>query len=393
MDTRFGLKLICGIFSIGILLTAHPGVAQEKREHRAGGMEGRRAEAIPKQNRKSEFPAYQKQAPRRSSEQMNHKANAPKNFQRTAVPVRPDSMGNRVTQDHLNRVTFAHDRVENHMRPDSHVNSVVSVGRAHYVNFYRPTFEQRTVVFNGYVNHYNGFMIGHPGYWGPWHSHSFYGGFYWGFHPVVDIDAYFYNPMVYWFYAAKLDDSYNRNWYKAEYNAYPELQRPFEYHGLYYPTENLRQLLLGVSAMPVEKQARFRTAIQTFTKKLAQQMANGLGRHVKLSNGDIAVTHYEIIGYDDAAVMEGIVNFEGKSFDFKGFVDLEKPEKTLAFVPASENSSPTGNETTQLDAMNDRIAVIKGMPAQNDVAAEPESSPAVTPPVAAEVSADPEQRH
>src|ERR1700722_1149244 len=34
----------------------------------------------------------------------------------THVPARPDSLGNRVTEDHLNRVGFANTRAENIMR-------------------------------------------------------------------------------------------------------------------------------------------------------------------------------------------------------------------------------------------------------------------------------------
>jgi len=302
------------------------------------------------------------------------------------VPAHADSLGNRVTADHLSRVDFAHNRSESVMRNDPRVTDVVRVNRARFTNFYRPEFEHRIGIFNGFVSHYNGIIIAHPPFLDIWHHHYFFGGFYWGFHPIVDIDAYFYNPMVYWFYVGTFDDYYYRNWYRTEYDTYPELHKPFEYHGLYYPTENLKQLLFGVSAMTGEKQASFRTAISTFTRKLAQNMANGLGTRVRLSNGDIAVTHYEVINYDNAVDLEGIVNYKGQSYNFKGLIDLENPSESDVFVPATWDKNPTPEQLAKLDSLNAHISSLKGIP-EPEVSTEPE--PVMSAPPSGEVSADP----
>ncbi|MFI5205771.1 MAG: hypothetical protein ACHQVK_02425, partial [Candidatus Paceibacterales bacterium] len=289
----------------------------------------------------------------------------PKYSGKAKTPSRPDVLGNRVTEDHLGRVDFAHKRTDQMMKSDNRVTDVVRVNRVRFTNFYKPEFDHRAIVYNSFLTRYNAVVISHPLILDVWHRHYFFGGFYYGFHPVSDIDVYFYNPMVHWFYVGAYDEYYYRNWYKAEYDAYPELHRPFEYHGVYYPTENLRQLLFGVSAMPVEKQARFRTSVSFFTKSVAQKMANGLNTHVKLGSGDIAVTHYEIIGSDNAVVLEGVVTFQNNSYNFKGLLDLETPERSDAFVPASWDKNPTPEQLATLDGLNNRINVIKGDPGQS----------------------------
>jgi hypothetical protein len=329
------------ILLIFVGLISSQGMAQEKRG-RGGPKKGAAAKGG-----HSEFPAY----PARQ-------AHSPR------IPVHNDSLGNRVTQDHVNRVDFAHGRAETLMRKNEHVTDVVRVERAHFVNVYRPEFEQRNIIFNRYIGNYNALVRSHPRYLGFWHSHFFYGGFYYGFHPVLDIDTYFYNPMVYWFYAKSFDDQYYRNWYQTSYEAYPKLQKPFEYHGLYYPTENLRLLLFGVSAMPVEKQVAFRDSVEVFTKKLAQNLADNFNTHVKLAKGDISITHYEILGYDDAIVLEGAVIFNGNVLNFKGFLDLSNPGSTKVVAPISLDKEPTADQIKRLDDITAQVDSIKGEPSQ-----------------------------
>lgn len=353
------------IFIFSLLLLQSGATAAEKR---GGGGGVNRQRAV-----QSAFPKYPEAA--------NHRGES--TFARK-VPAHPDSLGNHVTEDHLNRVEFAHGRAENVMKTNIHVTDVVHVGRARYATFYRPEFEQRNIVINGYIQNYHRLVLLNPPYLGLWHRHFFYGGFYYGFHPVLDIDLYFYNPMVHWFYVGAFDEGYYRNWYKAEYDAYPELHHSFEYHGLYFPTDNLKQLLFGVSAMPIDKQINFRIAMVQFTKRIAQQMANGLDTHVKLSNGDISVTHYEILSYDNGVALDGFVTFKGKSYNFRGLLDLVSTSQTDVFVPANWEGEPSEKQLAQLDSVNGKIDVIRGgpslapadmvsaAPAPSEVNAEPE---------------------
>jgi len=307
----------------------------------------------------------------------------------TALRPRADNFGNRVTSDHMNRIDFANHRTEQVMKRDVRVNNAVRLSRQRFTSFYRPVFEHHAVEFNRYFVGYNAIVVGHPPFLAAWHRHYFFGGFYWGFHPIPDIGIYFYNPMVYWLYVGAADPYYYHNWYGSEYTAYPELSKPFSYPGLYYPTENLRQLLFGVSGMPVQKQAQFRTAISVFTKKVAQRMANGLNQRVNLSSGDVAVNHYEILGYDDAVVLEGVINFQGKVYNFKGLVNIENPGSSDVFIPATWDQNPTPEQLATLDGLNQRIDSIKGVqtnpsdfppepqqapPPPNDLSAEPETS-------------------
>jgi hypothetical protein len=316
------------------------------------------------------FPSY----PNRTS---NHGV-------RQSIPAHSDSIGNRVTSDHLDRVEFAHGRSESVMRNNVKVTETVHNVRNRFVTSYRPGFVTRSLAFNGYYDHYHAFAINHPIYFDAWHRHFFYGGFYYGFHPLLDIDLYFYNPMVYWFFVPHYDEYYYRTWYSSEYDAYPALHVPFAYHGLYFPTDNLKQLLFGVSAMPVDKQVQFRAAITVFTKEVAQSLANQTGQHVRLSNGDIVINHYEILGYDESISIEGFINSNNKAYDFKGLLDLQNPGKTSIFIPQSIEATPVEADLSRLDQMNQQIDEVKGKDSQNPVEAEVPATPA-------EINADPQK--
>ncbi len=305
-----------------------------------------------------------------------------------AVPVRQDFNGNRVTDDHLHRIDFANQRATSVMRKDPHVENHVNFHSAVFVGTLHPIYEKKNVLINEHFSHYHSFVVEHPLVWEAWHRHHFYGGFYYGFHPVPDIQLYFYNPLVHWFYIGTWDDDYYRTWYGQEYEAYPNLNHPFDYFGVFYPTDNLRQLLFGVSAMSVEKQAKFRSRISTFTQELTQQLANQLKSHVVLSKGDVVITHYEILGYDDAIVLEGFANFQTKTHNFKSMINLTDngPVQTEVFVAPSSENPPSPDQLKSLDALNATIDTIRG------VSPEPVVAPAPTPVVvvpSGEVSADP----
>lgn len=320
------------------------------------------------------FPAYPKRGP----------AKGPKEFH--PVGGRHDSLGNHVTEDHLSRVEFAHGRTDLMMKKDVHVTEVVKFGRAHFVNVYKHEYEHRFVVVDGFLHHYNTVIVANPRVLELWHRHLFFGGFYYGFHPVLDIDAYFYNPMVYWFYVGSANEYYYRNWYKAEYDAYPQLRKPFEYSGMFYPTENLRQLLFGVSGMTVEKQVQFRDSVSLFTVKLAQNLANVLHAHIQLAKGDVIITHYEILGYDEAVVLEGIVTANGAGQNFKGVLDLQNPAQTTVIAPIALNAEPTTDQIKTIDDLNRRIGEIKGEPVQSPTETSVPAEPAT-----GQITADPEK--
>ena len=330
---------------------------------------------------KSVFPRYPNRA--------TTAPNLGKQPERRPVPTRSDVNGNRVNDEHLSRVDFANHRSAEVMRTDAHVNNHVTYHSATFVSNFRPIYQQKNVVFNEHLEHYHQFVIAHPLVWDAWHAHHFYGGYYYGFHPIPNIEIYFYNPMVHWFYIGTWDDQYYRTWYASEYEAYPALNRPFQYYGVYYPTDNLRQLLFGVSAMSVDKHAAFRSQINTFTQDITQQLANQLKTHVVLSKGDLVITHYEILGYDDAVVLEGAVNFQSKSHNFKGMINLNPTDtseahRTQAFVAVSSENPPGQDQLSSLDQLNASIESVRGDAAP----AAPESNPVENAP-SGEVSADP----
>jgi len=363
------------VYILGSLLTFSALTNERDQRGVPGAVHGNTVRGNPQtRSVQRTFPSY----PSRSSHIGNNNV-------RPSVPSHSDSLGNRVTSDHAGRIQFATGRSESVMRNNVRVTDSVHYGRSTFANHYRPGFESRSVVFNNYSNHYNMMVVEHPLVFDYWHRHAFYGGLYYGFHPLLNIDSFFYNPMVYWMFVPTYNEYYYRTWYSAEYDAYPALHYPFAYHGLYYPTENLKQLLFGVSAMPVDKQVQFRASLTLFTKQLAQNLANQLGQHVRMSNGDIVVTHYEVVGYDESIVLEGFINFGGAEHNFKGLLDLQEPTLTSAFIPQVLEREPSTLDVQPLDEMNSKITQMKGDSPGEPVEVEVPATPA-------EVTAEPQAK-
>lgn len=294
-----------------------------------------------------------------------------------------DHIGNRVTDDHMRRIEFAHQRAETVMKTSPQVHNHVAFHAAAFTGTLHPIYEQKQKVYAEHFDHYHAIVVKNPQVWRDWHHHHFYGGFYYGFHPVPDITIYFYNPIVHWFYIGTWDDAYYRTWYAGEYEAYPALNHPFPYYGAYFPTENLRQLLFGASAMPVDKQAQFRTGMINITQQITQQIANISRQHVVLSNGDILLTHYEILGADDGIELDGAVNSQSKSYNFKGLLELNPTNATQTFVTGGGEVPPTPAEFAQVDDLNREIELLRGN-------AIPDVTPTPIPLMpSGEVSADP----
>ena len=158
--------------------------------------------------------------------------------------------------------------------------------------------------------------------------------------------------------------------------------------------------------MPVDKQARFRSGITQFTQKITQDLANYTRQHVALSNGDIVITHYEVLGNDDGVDVEGTVNSGSKSYNFKGFINLDTENTSEVFVTGNGETEPSPDQLKRLDDLNHSIDQLRGEatpqpPSEpRSVGLYPSDAPVdpvapvapvaiPTPPASGEVTADP----
>jgi len=192
----------------------------------------------------------------------------------------------------------------------------------------------------------------------PWWNEGFYGGCYWEFHPDLDIDTYFYNPVVYWFYGADADDYYYRTWYGTDYERYPELRTRFRYVGAFYPTEEFRDLNLGLSAMGMDAQVRYRRASEIMGDQLERKLKVRGGS--ALSENAIVVDHYQILPDDKGVVVEGFVDQDDVQFAFKAVQDLSSPDDTAVFA-ASADQDIADADLEQLRQVNTRIEDMGGV--------------------------------
>ncbi len=209
----------------------------------------------------------------------------------------------------------------------------------------------------------------------PWWSQGFYGGYYWDFHPNYDIDTYFYNPVVYWFYGSDQDEYFYNSWYGPTYTNYPVFRSKFRYNRVFFPTEEFRDLNLGVSSMDIDAQANYLDASTVLGDRLALEVQNRGG--AELGENAVVVDHYQVLPDDKGVVIEGFVDQDDVQFAFKAVQDLSNPEKTTLFAAtADEDLSDDGVD--RLQQINTQIEDLGGV-AEGTESAVPSDDGATVP--------------
>lgn len=260
--------------------------------------------------------------------------------------------GNIVYNGYGSRFGAVQNRLD-YMRGNVRIGGWVNLQIGYYRTHYYPTYVSRASWYNSYYPTWRARYT-------PWNRLGFYGGFYWNLRPVADIGVYFYNPMIHWFYSPQYDDYYYNTWYNSGISAYPEMRNPFPYTGTYFPTEEFRDLNLGMSQASVSAQVNYRRAMIDFTLKLQQQVSLIIGYQATLSANDIVINHYQQINGDSGVVIEGFVTQNQQSYPFKGYLDLNSGVADI-FVTGSDGQSPTQTEMDQLGYVNSRIQSAGGV--------------------------------
>ncbi len=268
-------------------------------------------------------------------------------------PIFRGPHGNVIHGRHNDRIIYGNNRMNTVMRRDPRVGVWVNNQSRVYYNQYRPYLMTR---HNWYHGHYNTWR----NHYRPWYRWGFYGGYYWNYRPVLDIHVHFWNPMIYWFYISTWDEHYYRVWYERHYDQYPELRSPFPYAGVFFPTEEFRDLSLSVSGMDIRAQINYRHAIVSLHDQLRAEMSRLLGMTVMFGQNDIVITHYQFLPSDYGAVVEGFANFQNQSLPFKAYLDLSTGSTQL-FATVNDGNNPSPQEIEALNALNARIISAGGI--------------------------------
>jgi hypothetical protein len=209
------------------------------------------------------------------------------------------------------------------MRRDGRVKGWVDYRGDYYRNRYRDDLYR-------YYDRYSRYHDNYRDRYRYWWKEGFYGGCYWDFHPYYDIHTYFYNPVVYWFYVSDYDDYYYRTWYGSSYDRYPELRTAFRHVGAFYPTEEFRDLNLGVSATSIETQVKYRRAMGVFGDQIEREVRRRGG--YGLDDNSVVINHYQILPDVRGIVVEGFVIQGQAQFAFKALLDLVNPDSSRIFA-------------------------------------------------------------
>lgn len=278
---------------------------------------------------------------------------------------RPSHLYNRYTQAHFN---WLRQRQTN-FNYSVNVRGWLDGRRSYFRNQYNVSIYNRS---NRYVNFYlnNAYRYGYSAYY----DHGFCGGYYYPVRPWINIEQYFYYPVIYWLYDDRDDSSvsYYQEWYGVDYPSYPVT--PFSFAGVFFPTESLRDMAMEVSAMPAATQYQFRQSLEQMLNALTDRASEILGEGFELGDNDVVIDHYENLS-DRAIVVEGFIDRGDIHLPFKGVLNLEYVDSTAIFIPSGE--VPTEGDLADLAALNQMIVDLGGDPFT--VQGEPEPLPAPTP--------------
>ncbi len=192
-----------------------------------------------------------------------------------------------------------------------------------------------------------------------WHQWGFFGGFWYPFYPCYNIDDYFYYPAVSWFYVSEpVTVDYYRDYYPSAPAPSGDCLTTFPYTNIYFPTDTLRDLLIEMSGLPTVL-CNFREAVISFTSQLQQDVTTNMNVNYSFSQNGIVITYYQNL-QNQAIVLGGYVSDDKIHMAFEGFLDLNNPNQSIAFVPKGQN--PTADEIQALTQLNNRITALGGNP-------------------------------
>jgi hypothetical protein len=250
-----------------------------------------------------------------------------------------DGYGNIVSPIYHDHIELGRRRMDD-MRRDSRIRVIVD----RRAQDWRLRDHDVLVRRNDRFAHYHDFYRDR---YRPWWNEGFYGGCYWKYNPYYDMDSYFYNPVVYRFYGTDMDDYYFRTWYGSDYDRYPEFRSRYRYVGVFFPTEEFRDLNLGVSAMGTAVQAKYFRASTILGDLLNEEVQNRGGSSLRQKS--VVINHFQILPADRGIVVEGFVNQKDVQFSFKAFEDLVNPENTRLFSVSADDEM----SNDQLDALRE----------------------------------------
>ena len=260
------------------------------------------------------------------------------------------------------------------MHGDPHVVEVVGREGGIWRGDYRVGCVDRFGIYNGFGPRWN------PFYARWWYPHYFYG-FYWAINPYYDIDTYYWNPMVYWFYADSWDEGFYNTWYGPNYPIFAQYPGQFYRVGVFYPTISFRDLVVGVSDWEIARQNIFRRRMQYLTEQLELRVSQHVGMTVQLDRNAIVVNHNQVLD-DRAVLVDGFVNYgENVQMPFRALLDMTDADQESIFVSESNTDQPSAADAQELDQLNGRVTSMGGVLEDPTQEQAPVVTPAPTTPV------------
>jgi len=231
-------------------------------------------------------------------------------------------------------------------------------------NVYRSTFTQyNTYITNVYRNYYTN--DAYRSYYGQWFSHGYYGGYFYPVRYCANIDLYFEFPIIRWIFTPQdsvADNDFYQTWYGSDLNQYPV--EPFNFAGIFYPTDTLRDLGYEIGALSAEAQSNFRTDLNFLGDRLTWIISEDQGQDFVPAADSMVINYYQNL-QNQAIVVAGFVDQGDVHLPFEAIFDLVDVQQTTVFAPTE--SAPTPDDLATLQEINQRIEALGGDPLTADI--------------------------
>ncbi|MBX9766630.1 MAG: hypothetical protein K2X47_05105, partial [Bdellovibrionales bacterium] len=275
-----------------------------------------------------------------------------RNTARPPSPRQRDARNNEVQPIHAKRVEVANKQVE---VIRTHRKSREAVERMQKIFWSK----QRPGIYRRFQEHRERLKY-QPDWWQEWYDYGFFWGYDWNVEPQYsEIDDLFWNPVVMSYFADDWEEDVFEQWFEIRSASQLFYRTPFKYSGVIMPTDTFEDLLMSVSAMPIEDQLEFRNALQTGIGILEKQLSALFGKGFRFQQFDMTLDHFRL-AENVAIVIEGMAGKGGHQYPYRALLDLQNPTKSMAIAATAEVSKQPQTVIQNLHEMNNRVFTIFG---------------------------------
>lgn len=168
-------------------------------------------------------------------------------------------------------------------------------------------------------------------------------------------DFYYYlsDPSVGWFYSDDYSQYYDYYYRpsRERFASSGEFRHPFRYAGAFLSTQEFINLTTVIGNMDLDHQAAFRRAITSMADQFRMELSQLWKTSNPLTPGSLVVTDFEVLGSDQAVLIEGFADNGSEQLPLRAVLNLQDSVRSQFFIASSP--TPTPDDQAQLNRLDE----------------------------------------